>query len=138
MARLALDRRWESLPVEQRHEFVETLAGLAQHAFLERMSGHRDSAIRYRASSVDGEQASVTAELSECADDGAPRVKMKLEYHLMRKNGRWVVYDVVVDGQSLVASYREQFSRLLRTEPFDVLLARMKRRLDREQREQPM
>jgi len=43
-------------------------------------------------------------------------------------DGRWAVYDVAVDGVSLVLSYRSQFNSILRTSRFTELLDRMRSR----------
>jgi phospholipid transport system substrate-binding protein len=51
-----------------------------------------------------------------------------MEYRLLDNAGRWAVYDVVVDGASVVASYRSQFNSILRTSSFDLLLDKLQNR----------
>jgi len=134
MARQALDGRWDRLPPEQRADFVQTLADLAHEAFLDRLVTGRGNDVRYEAASVDGSQARVPAELTSRKEGGAAPMRARLEYRFARKNGEWMIYDVVVDGVSLVATYRAEFDRFLRTEPFGALIARMKRKLESEPR----
>lgn len=128
MARLSLDRRWDALPADQRSQFVQALGQLAQQAFLDKLASDRRNEISYDAAKVDGDEARVPAALS-ARGDGNARIRAHLEYRLTRRDGRWMVYDVAVDGVSLVASYRAEFDRLLKNEPFEALLSRMHRKL---------
>jgi phospholipid transport system substrate-binding protein len=134
MARQTLDQRWEALLPGQRAEFVQTLGELAHQAFLSSLVARRGKEVRYEAASVEGTDARVPAELTAFREGGNGRYHTRLEYRLARKNGQWLVYDVVVDGVSLVASYRAEFARFLKHRPFDALLSRMKRKLEDEQR----
>ena len=49
-----------------------------------------------------------------------------IEYLLLRRNGTWRVYDVIVEGASMVTNYRTQFATILRQESYDALLTRLK------------
>jgi phospholipid transport system substrate-binding protein len=42
------------------------------------------------------------------------------------KNGRWVVYDVIIEGVSLVSNYRTQFNKVIQTESYDALVQRLR------------
>jgi phospholipid transport system substrate-binding protein len=53
-----------------------------------------------------------------------------LEFRLVEKAGNWLVYDVVVDGISLMNSYRGQFARVLTYVSFETLIERMKEKAD--------
>jgi phospholipid transport system substrate-binding protein len=134
MARLALDGRWDKLLPGQQADFVQTLSELAQEAFVARFASPRETEVRYEAATIDGSQARVPAELVSRSEPGGATRRMKLEYRLALKHGEWLVYDVVVDGVSLVDSYRVEFARLLKNAPFEALLARMKRKLETEPR----
>jgi len=135
MARQALDGRWDHLPPEQRADFVQTLADLAHEAFLDRLAApSSNNEVHYEAASVEGAEARVPAELTTHKEGGAHPLRARLEYRFARKNGEWMVYDVVVDGVSLVATYRAEFDRFLRSETFAALLKRMKHKLETEPR----
>jgi len=51
-----------------------------------------------------------------------------VEYRLFESDGRWAVYDVAVDGISLVSSYRSQFNSMLRRSSFAQLLEHLQSR----------
>ena len=58
------------------------------------------------------------------------KVNVALEYKMIWKNGRWVVYDVITDEQSLLENYRAEFNKIINKDGFDALLKRMKKKLD--------
>jgi phospholipid transport system substrate-binding protein len=49
-----------------------------------------------------------------------------MDYRLINREGRWRVYDVVVEGVSLVGNYRTQFDRVIRTSSYPELVKRLK------------
>jgi phospholipid transport system substrate-binding protein len=51
-----------------------------------------------------------------------------MDYRLIEKDGRWRVYDVVIEGVSLVANYRTQFDRVIRSSSYAELIKRLKDR----------
>jgi phospholipid transport system substrate-binding protein len=54
--------------------------------------------------------------------------RMALDYRMHRARDRWQVYDLSIDGISLVASYRSQFNKIVRTDSYGALVARLKSR----------
>jgi phospholipid transport system substrate-binding protein len=63
----------------------------------------------------------------EASDSGARRAS--IDYRLRFLDGRWQLVDLLMDGQSVVGQYREQFDRIIARERFEGLLARMRRNL---------
>ena len=55
---------------------------------------------------------------------------MSLDYRMHRPQDRWLVYDVHVDGISLVANYRAQFNKIIRAESYEALVVRLKSKTD--------
>ena len=66
---------------------------------------------------------------SEQIEPVAKRYGRSVDYKLCYRNGRWRVYDVVVEGVSLVDDYREQFARIIAQDSYDGLVKRMRKRL---------
>jgi phospholipid transport system substrate-binding protein len=54
------------------------------------------------------------------------RAEISVDYRLYRSTGRWVAVDVALENVSLVADYRQQFGRIIRTTSFATLLDRMR------------
>ena len=55
---------------------------------------------------------------------------MPIDYHLLKRGERWRVYDVSIEGVSLIANYRTQFNSVIRTSSYDQLLRKMRSRVE--------
>jgi phospholipid transport system substrate-binding protein len=80
-----------------------------------------NSKIAFRGDTVDGEQAVVRTTL--LLNQGA---EMALNYQMHHPRNRWRVYDLHIDGISLVANYRGQFNKIIRTSSYERLVAILK------------
>jgi cell division septation protein DedD len=60
---------------------------------------------------------------------------MPVDYSMIRGEGRWLVRDVIIEGVSLIANYRAQFARVIRTSSYTALIAKMRGDSDEAPRE---
>jgi phospholipid transport system substrate-binding protein len=124
IARRTLLQRWDTLSAEQRREFLDTLQKLLERRPLERgLKLDFDSTVTYHSESVIDDQASVSSLVTSYAT-GRPN-RRAVEYKLCYRTGRWRIYDVIVEGVSLVQDYRDQFSKIIAQDSFEGLLRRM-------------
>jgi ABC-type transporter MlaC component len=79
----------------------------------------------YVGESSDGQWALVRTRLISEKDG-----EMPVEYRLSTVGGRWTLVDIVVDGVSLAANYRVQFTKIIRTSSYQTLLQRMRKRVE--------
>jgi phospholipid transport system substrate-binding protein len=127
LARRALVRHWDGLTAKQRTEFVKTLRELVERNYVRQLYGQPDYDLRLEREQKSGDEATVWGTLHATAK--GKKVTMALEYKLVRKGNRWVVYDVVTDELSLLENYRAEFNKVIAKESFDALLTRMKKKL---------
>ena len=125
-ARLAMGREWEARTPTEQDEFVQLFAALLQRAYMSQMVSSQSGmqgglAIQYTGESVDGDRATVAAVMGSRSGK-----EMPLEYRMIQDGERWAVYDVAVGGMSLVASYRAQFSKVIRQSSYADLVVRLK------------
>ena len=52
--------------------------------------------------------------------------EVPIDYRMKRENGAWHVYDVVIEGVSLVANYRTQFNKIIQTSSYQELVKKLK------------
>jgi phospholipid transport system substrate-binding protein len=124
IAKRTLLQHWDALSADQRHDFLESLQKLLERRPLDRgLRIDLDSVVTYQAESVVDDQASVTSLVTSYAT-GRPS-RRAVEYKLCFRNGRWRIYDVIVEGVSLVQDYRDQFSKIIAQDSFEGLLRRM-------------
>jgi phospholipid transport system substrate-binding protein len=120
-ARRALGRHWQSLGEPQRQEFVSLFADLMERAYVTRLEQYSGERIGYVGESVDGDTATVRTRFVTKRG-----VEIPADYRMLRRGDRWFVYDVLVEGVSLVGNYRTQFNRIIETSSYDELVRRMK------------
>jgi phospholipid transport system substrate-binding protein len=121
IARRALGQHWKGLLPSQQHEFIRLFRDVLRQSFvtiLERYTGDD-------ATSVAEEVAGTFAQVhSRITPERGPETT--IEFRLFRSGPRWTVYDVVLDGVSLVSNYRSQFNAIIGTSSVAQLLERMR------------
>jgi len=127
LAQRALIRHWDKLSPAKRAEFVRTLRELVERNYVKQLYGQPHYRLKLEEEEIEGDQAVVRGTL--LAKSRGKKVTMALEYKLLRKANRWVVYDVVTDDLSLLENYRADFNKVIAKESFDALLAKMKKKL---------
>jgi phospholipid transport system substrate-binding protein len=127
LARRSLGRHWDGLTAKQRAEFVKTLRELVERNYVRQLYGQPDYDLRLEREEKNGNDATVFGTLH--AVSKGKKVTIALEYKLIRKNNRWLVYDVVTDDLSLLENYRGEFNKVITKESFEALLARMKKKM---------
>jgi phospholipid transport system substrate-binding protein len=128
LARRSLARHWDGLSAKQRTEFVSTLRDLIERSYIKQVHGSPNYEMAFDKETIDGNEADVTATLHTVAR--GKKVDVSMEYKLLAKDSRWLVYDVITDEQSMLENYRAEFSKIINKESFDALLKRMKRKLE--------
>ena len=127
LARRSLSRHWEKLTPKQRTEFSKTLRELVERNYIRQLYGQPDYDLKLEREEREGTEATVWGTLH--AKSKGKKVTMALEYKLLKKANRWVVYDVITDDLSLLENYRAEFNKVIARESFDALLAKMKKKL---------
>ena len=123
MAKLALGKNWKMATSEQKRSFVNEFRNLLVRTYSKSLIEFRDQTIRYLPQNVPqtAKKASVKAEVIQ---PGGPAIP--LSYSVRVKGDSWKVYDIQVDGVSLVTSYRGTFTQEVRKSGIDGLLQYMR------------
>lgn len=129
LARRALAKHWDAITPKQRTEFVGVLRDLIERNYIRQVHGQPNYNLTFDKEALSGSEATVDATL-DTASNGK-KVKVEMEYKLLYKGNRWLVYDVITDEQSMLENYRAEFNKIITKESFDALLKRMKKRLEK-------
>jgi phospholipid transport system substrate-binding protein len=122
MAKRSMGQHWDARTPPQRVEFVRLFTDLIERSYLAKVDQHDAAAkMTYRSETVDGDHAVVQTTIPLPHGDTMP-----LGYRMHQAGGRWKVYDLSIDGISLVANYRSQFNRIIRTASYEDLVANLK------------
>ena len=121
MARRSMGQNWkERTPTEQK-EFTDLFATLLENSYAGKIESYNNEKIVYLKENVEGEYAEVKSRIITAKHD-----EFSLDYRLTRAGERWKVYDVVIDGVSLVSNYRSQFNKIIKGQGYPELVKRMK------------
>ena len=121
MARLTLARHWKERSVQEQEEFIRLFTDLLERSYLTTIENYAGEKITFLGESVSGPYAQVRSRITTDR-----RIEISIEYRLLESDARWAVYDVVLDGVSLVSNYRSQFNSIIRMASFADALARLR------------
>jgi phospholipid transport system substrate-binding protein len=122
ISRRALSRHWTTRTPEEQAEFVRLFTDLLERAYIGRIEAYSGEKIVYLGEAVDGPFATVRSKVITRRRGETP-----LDYRLHLRDGRWKVYDVLIDHVSFVATYRSEFSRILQKESYGALVERLRK-----------
>ena len=121
MAKRSLGPTWGKLSAGQRQEFVGLFAQLLEASYSDKIEKYGQQVkINYTGEVLDGENAEVRTVVVKTND------RIPLNYRLLNEGGTWKVYDVIIEGVSLVSNYRSQFSRIIHESGYAELVKRLK------------
>jgi len=120
-ARRALGPHWERRTAEERQEFARLLGDLLERAFASRLEQYAGERIQYTGEAVDGNLATVKTRI--ITKSGA---ELPVDYQVLRRGDRWFVYDVWIEGVSLMNNYRAQFNKIIQTSSYEDLVRKLK------------
>jgi phospholipid transport system substrate-binding protein len=123
MAQRSLGAPWTRLSDKERQEFVSLFVNLIRDTVANKIDQYYDEQIFYLIEQREGSCAQVRTNLV------GPKVDTSLDFRLENRSGRWLVYEVVIDGASIVRNYRTQFSRIIRDNAYAGLVEKMKQRV---------
>jgi phospholipid transport system substrate-binding protein len=124
MSQRTLATNWKKASKEQRQEFVQLFSQLIENTYIGRVEAYTDEKVDYPGEKVKGKKAVVeTLILTATAD-------IPINYKVyQKKNGEWWVYDVIIEGISLISNYRSSYQEIVKKEGFDGLIAKMKTKI---------
>ncbi|MFZ4792062.1 MAG: MlaC/ttg2D family ABC transporter substrate-binding protein [Candidatus Competibacteraceae bacterium] len=125
MARWVLGRNWQQATPEQRRRFADEFRTLLIRTYAKALLEYSDNDIRVLplTNSADNNEATVKTEAQ--ARTGSP---IPINYSMHLNSEGWKVYDVTVDGVSLVTNYRSTFASQIRSNGLDTVIADLQKR----------
>jgi phospholipid transport system substrate-binding protein len=124
MSQRTLATNWKKASTEQKQEFVTLFSQLIENTYIGRVEAYTDEKVDYPGEKVKGKKAVVkTLILTASAD-------IPINYKVyQKKDGEWWVYDVIIEGISLISNYRSSYQDIVSKEGLDGLLAKMRSKI---------
>jgi len=121
MARRSLARHWEGRTEDEKKEFVPLYADLVDRAYMSKVEGYSGEKVKYEGETVDGDYATVNVRIMTQKGQ-----EISVEYRLRKKGNDWLIYDVSIEGVSLVNNYRTQFNSIISQSSYASLVKQLK------------
>jgi phospholipid transport system substrate-binding protein len=131
-AKRALARHWQGRTEAQRQEFVKLFGDLLERAYISRIENYGGEKINYLGDTVDDDTAMVRTKITTKGGSEVP-----IDYRMLKRGDRWLVYDVVIEGVSLVSNYRTQFNKIIQTSSYEELVKKLKSKQEEFQEPKP-
>ncbi len=122
-AKRALGPHWQARTPAEREEFVKLFSDLLESGYISKVDRYEGEKVSYVGESLDGDQATVRTRIVTKQGSEVP-----VDYRMQQREGRWLVYDVVIEGVSLVANYRTQFNKIIQSSSYGELVQKLKAR----------
>jgi phospholipid transport system substrate-binding protein len=135
MAQRALGPYWQKRTPAERKEFVELFGELLERSYINKIESYTgEQTVQYTKETIEQDgHASVRTAVVNKRD-----LNVEVVYHLLQRNGDWQVYDVMIEGVSLVNNYRTQFHNIISQESYEALIKKLKLKLEQERAAAPI
>ena len=121
MSKRSLAVHWAKRTPQEKKEFVDMFTNLLEKSYMDRIEAYTDEAVEYNGESIDNDYAVVKTTVKAKDKEGIP-----IDYKLTKQGDQWLVYDVVIEGVSLVSNYRNQFNKIISAGSYADLVKKMK------------
>ncbi|MBN1932256.1 MAG: ABC transporter substrate-binding protein [Desulfobacterales bacterium] len=127
IAKRTLARNWLIFTVQERKEFTDIFAEFLGDIYIEKIQGeyHNEQVVYLEQEMITASKAIVKTKILR------ETLEIPMDYRMLMGNGNWKIYDVNVEGVSLVKNYRTQFSETLLNETPAQLIERLREKIKR-------
>lgn len=119
MSKRVLGSTWRKLNEEDKKYFTSLFRRLLEHAYIGKIEDYSKQKVEFRDQRIRGDRAQV---MTTVVDKDA---NVSVSYIMLLEGDKWMVYDIVVEGVSLIRNYMEQFKEILRKDGYDKLLVQL-------------
>jgi len=123
MSRRTLGAYWDSASLEQRYYFSELFIQILEGTYLNRIEDYSDGAVQYLKQRVKDDKAIIDTVIV------SKELEIPVQYKMIYSNGSWQVFDLVIEGVSLVRNYRSSYGEIIRRDGLAGLFALMEEKV---------
>lgn len=119
-SQLSLGRHWRDRTPTERKTFVDLFSRLLENNYVSKIESYTDEQVTYVKEQIRDKKAQIDTIII------TDTIEIPIDYRMYQTDtGQWLVYDLVIEGVSLVANYRAQFTRMLESDSFASLLKQL-------------
>lgn len=125
MAKRSMGKHWNQRSAAEKKQFAELFASLLENSYASKIESYNNEKILYLKETIDSDYAEVKSKVVTTKRD-----EFTLDYRMINQNGKWMVYDVVIEGVSLVSNYRTQFNKIITSNGYPELIKKLQTKTD--------
>lgn len=124
LSKRTLAQNWSKFNPEQQKEFIELYTSLLEDTYANKIMAYTDEKIAF------SKEVALTEKTVEVRSTVLRKTgDIPIYYRVIMKDGSWRVYDVVIEGVSLINNYRSQFREILANKPPESLLETLRKKV---------
>jgi len=127
MSKRTLARHWKKRTEREKEEFIDLFGKLLERTYLDKVEGYSGEKVLYVGERVDGKYGIVVVKIVTKKD-----TEILVKYKLKNKGGKWLVYDISIEGVSLVNNYRKQFNSIMTRSSYEDLIKKLRKKVEGE------
>ena len=127
MSKRTLARHWKKRTEREKEEFVSLFGKLLERTYLDKVEGYSGEKVLYVGERVDRNYGIVVVKIVTKKD-----TEILVKYKLKKKGGEWLVYDISIEGVSLVNNYRKQFNSIMTRSSYEDLVKKLRTKVEGE------
>ena len=124
MSQRTLATNWKKTTDGEKQQFVALFSQLIENSYIGKIESYTNEKVDYPGEKVKGRKAIVETLIITSSGD------VPVNYKVYQKGDQWLVYDVVIEGVSLISNYRSSYQEIVKKEGFDGLLTKMQEKID--------
>ena len=123
MSQRTLATNWKKASDAEKQKFTELFAELIQNSYVSKIETYTSETVEYPGEKQKGRKAVVDTLIVTSS------AEIPVNYRVYLKDGSWLVYDVIIEGVSLISNYRSSYQEIVKKDGFDGLLVRMEEKI---------
>jgi phospholipid transport system substrate-binding protein len=126
LSRLTLGRNWKKFNSDQKKEFIQLYRSILEKAYMDKILSYTDEKVTFdKETMLSEKKAEVQTHIL------TKSVEIPIFYRVYLKDGKWKVYDVIIEGISLIKNYRTQFRDILANNPPEEVLKILRKKTEK-------
>ena len=126
MSKRALARHWSARTGEEKKEFIDLFGKLLERTYLDKVEGYSGEKVLYVNEVVDGKYATVSVKIVTKKD-----TEISVLYRVKKDGDNWLVYDISIEGVSLINNYRKQFNSIIVRNSYKELVDKLREKVEK-------
>lgn len=124
MAKRTLGSYWDTATMEQRQQFSDLFVKVLEGTYLNRIDSYSGGTVKYLMQRVKDDKAIVDTVIV------SNELEIPVNYLMIYRDGSWQVFDLVIEGVSLIRNYHSSYNEIIRRDGYDGLLALMQKKVN--------